>query len=466
MKYASEVLKICALLQKRGYPTYIVGGAVRDMFLGIENYDIDIATAATPLVVKKVLSKKFKIYNAGEKFGTIGLVTKQGNIEITTFRKEGVYQDFRRPDRVSFTSSAETDSKRRDFTINAMYYDPQSQEFLDWHNGLTDLKKKEIHFVGSAEKRIKEDPLRMLRAVRFATKLGFNISKKDFVVIKKHSKLIHKTSKQRIKEEFDRILMDKNSVRGLELLDQTLLLKEIFPAVDNLKRVKQSKDFHAEGNVFKHTIYAMSFADDFDLTMRYALFFHDLGKISTAQAKKFAGRKHISFHGHAHVGALIFEDISKDFPFTKEEKRKISYLVKHHMDLLRNMQLPLKLLVKWAQNEDLGDLIRLRIADSKASLRTDETGRLVKKDFGEYMKMFKLWTKVRAAWQLDLISALEVQKILKIKPGPYLGFVIREIKVRQVQGSIKNKRDVEKYLRLRVLKSVDKARKSLDKYRF
>jgi len=466
MKYSNEVLKICALLQKQGYPTYIVGGAVRDMFLGIENYDVDIATAATPLVVKKILSKKFKIYTAGEKFGTIGLVTKKGNIEITTFRKEGIYQDFRRPSLVSFTSSAEADSKRRDFTINAMYYDPQNKQFLDWHNGLSDLKKKEVRFVGSAEKRIKEDPLRMLRAVRFATKLGFKINKKDFAVIQKHSKLIHKTSKQRIKEEFDRILMDKNFVRGLELLDQTLLLKEIFPAVDNLKRVKQSKDFHAEGNVFKHTLLAMNFADDFDLTMRYALLFHDLGKVSTAQAKKLVGREHISFYGHAHAGALIFEGISKDVPFSKEEKNKISYLIKHHMDLLRNMQFSLKLLVKWAQNKDLGDLIRLRIADSKASLRTDESGRLVKKDFSEYTKMFKIWSKVRAAWQLDLISGLKVQKILKIKPGPRVGFIIREIKARQVEGSIKNKRDAEKYLRWRALKSVDKARKSLDKYQF
>ena len=466
MKYTDEILKVCSLLKAKGYPTYIVGGAVRDTFLGIENYDVDIATAANPSIIKKALARKFKIYTAGEKFGTIGLVTKKGNIEITTFRKEGVYKDFRRPNRVSFTSSAEADSKRRDFTINAMYYDPQSKDLLDWHNGLSDLKKKEIRFVGSAEKRIKEDPLRMLRAVRFATKLGFKINKKDFAVIQKHSKLIHKTSKQRIKEELDRILMDQKFARGLELLDQTLLLREIFPAVDNLKKVKQSKDFHAEGNVFKHTLLAMKFADDFDLIMRYALLFHDLGKVSTAQAKKLAERKHISFPGHAHVGALIFEDISKDFPFNKEEKRKISYLIKHHMDLLRNMQLPLKVLVKWAQNEDLGDLIRLRIADSKASLRTDKAGHLVKKDFGEYIKMFKIWSKVRAAWQLDLISGLKVQKILKIKPGPHVGFIIREIKVRQVQGSIKNKRDAEKYLRLRALKSVDKARKSLDKYQF
>ena len=466
MKFSKDVLKLCALLQKKGYATYIVGGAVRDTLLGIENYDVDIATAATPDVVKKTLSKKFKIYTAGEKFGTIGLVTKKGNIEITSFREEGFYEDSRRPSHVSFTSSAEADSKRRDFTINALYCDPVSKELLDWHNGLLDLKKKEIRFVGSAEKRIKEDPLRMLRAVRFATKLGFNINRKDFGVIKKYSKLIHKTSKQRIKEELDRILLDTNFVRGLELLDQTFLLKEIFPAVDNLKKVKQSKDFHAEGNVFKHTLFAMNFANDFDLAMRYALLFHDLGKISTAQAKKLAGRTHISFQGHAHVGALLFEDISKYFPFTKEEKRRITYLIKHHMDLLRNMSLPLKVLVKWAQNEDLGDLIRLRIADSKASLRTDSSGHFVKKDLSPYLKMFKLWTKVRAAWQLNLISALEVQKILKIKPGPYLGFIIREIKVRQVSGSIKNKRDAEKYLRTLLKKSVDKARKSLDKKRF
>ncbi len=456
--------KICSLLSKQGYETYIVGGFVRDMLLGIFGYDVDIATSAKPFETKKVLNRqRFKIYEAGEKFGTIGVVSSKGNIEITTFRKEGVYSDSRRPNKVSFIPSAEEDSKRRDFTINSIYYDPATHEFLDWHGGLKDLKNKEVRFVGSALKRIKEDPLRMLRAVRFASKLGFNINKRDLSVIKKNSKLIHKTSGQRIKGELDRIMSDKSFVRGLELLDQTLLLKEIFPAVDNLKSVKQSKDFHAEGDVFKHTMFCMTFADDFDLAMRYALLFHDIGKVSTGERKILDGRQHISFFGHADVGALIFESIAKDFPFSKEEKRKIGYLIKHHMDISRSMQVSTKLLVKWAQNEDFGDLIRLYLADGKASVRTDEKGRVIKKDFNVYKRMFNKWKKARQAWQQDLISGDMIQKVLKIKPGPHVGNVIREIKVRQVQGVLKNKRDAEKYLHSLAIKSVDKVRKSLDK---
>ncbi|TSC65487.1 MAG: polynucleotide adenylyltransferase/metal dependent phosphohydrolase [Candidatus Doudnabacteria bacterium Gr01-1014_77] len=202
-----EAERICSLLSKQGYETYIVGGFVRDMLLGISGFDLDIATSAKPFETKKILNKHgFKIYEAGEKFGTIGVVSPKGNVEITTFRKEGMYSDSRRPSKVSFVLSVKEDSKRRDFTINSIYYNPATHEFLDWHEGLKDLKNKEIKFVGSAFKRIKEDPLRMLRAVRFAAKLGFNINKKDLSVIKKNSKLIRKTSAQRIKEELDRII--------------------------------------------------------------------------------------------------------------------------------------------------------------------------------------------------------------------------------------------------------------------
>jgi tRNA nucleotidyltransferase (CCA-adding enzyme) len=446
--YQSLANEICKEFQKRGFICYWVGGAVRDMLLDKENFDIDLATSATPPQVKNLLKKKgFKIYEVGEKFGTIGAVTKHGEIEITTFRTESAYSDKRHPDKVKFAGTAAEDSGRRDFTINALYYDPIAKKILDYHKGQQDLEEKQIRFIGSAEKRIKEDPLRLLRAVRFAANLDFKIAAKDLAAIKKNVKLISKISAERIKNELDKIFSDHNFVQGVLLLDKIGLLKELFPEVDNLKRVKQSKDYHAEGSAFNHSINALRHAKDFDLTLRYAALLHDTGKKFTAKKEIRKGREHVSFHGHAQKSAELFNSIAKRLRFPRRQHKKIHWLLTHHMDLLQPELVTEKTLVKWAKNPDFGDLIRLRAADSMGGIETDPLGKVKAKDNSALKKLYSKWQKFRELSQKNFVTGNDVMKELKIKPGKHVGYVLDRIKREQIFGRIKNKKDALKFIK-------------------
>ncbi len=446
--YQNLANEISLEFQKRGFSALWVGGAVRDMLLGKPTGDIDIATDAFPVEIKKVLTELgIKYFNVGEKFGTIGAITKHGNIEITTFRTESGYTDSRHPDKVDYALTALEDSERRDFTINALYYDPQNKEVLDYHDGLKDLMSKTLRFVGKAEDRIKEDPLRLLRAVRFAANLNFKIAPKDLEAIQKHAKEINKTSGQRIKIELDKIFSSDNFIQGVLLLDKTNLLKHIFPEVDNSKSVVQSADYHAEGNVFNHTVNALRNTKKYSLTLRYAVFLHDTGKRFTAKKTERKGRDHVSFHGHASKGAEIFSEIAKRIPFTRQEKKEIHWLIKHHMDLINFDEVSEKTLVKWAKNDAVGDLIKLRMADSMGGTMTDGMGKVIPKDLTPLKKLFTKWQRLNKLAKLDLVSGEDVMRELKIKPGKHVGFVLERVKREQIFGRIKNRNEALRYLK-------------------
>ncbi len=451
---ARTVLEICKKFQKHGFKAYLVGGAVRDMLLQKSNFDFDLATSATPQETKRLLRRMhLKFYELGEKFGTIGVSTgssQDSKIEITTFRKESNYADSRHPKKVSFITSAKTDVQRRDLSINALLYDPLSGTIIDYVNGLKDIKEKKIAFIGSAIKRIKEDPLRMLRAVRLAVQLDFEIKANASSALKKQAWLINKIPAERIKFELDKIFSGANFVRAFELLDKLGLLKVLLPEVDNLKRVKQSKDFHAEGNAFVHTTKVLEFAagrnEYNDLAMRYALLFHDLGKYGTAKNQPRSGRAHISFHGHSIKSAEIFLAIARRLKFTRRQKEKIYFLIKHHMDLLHIEPLKPKTLVKWAKNKDFLALIDLRIADSSGSFATDKRNRIIQRDLSGYKKLKNRWQKLNALSSRNLITGDEVIKLARLKAGPRIGNLLNEIKGQQLLGKIKNAQQARKYL--------------------
>lgn len=450
-KYQNLANEICYEFQKRGFAAFWVGGAVRSLLLKENSADIDLAVSATPEEIKAVLKKVgFKFYTVGEKFGTIGAATPAGNIEITTFRKESGYSDKRHPDKIVFSKDPLEDSQRRDFTINALYFDPNNREILDFHGGLKDLEKKTLRFIGNPDDRIKEDPLRLLRAVRFAANLNFKIAKKDVQAIIKHSGEIKNISSQRIKNELDKMFSEQFFVQGVLLLDKTKLLKTLFPEVDNLKGVQQSKDYHAEGNVYNHVLNALRVAQknlkDYNLTLRYAIFFHDLGKAFTAKAGERKGRPHISFHGHAAKSTDLFLNISKRIIFPKTERKEIVWLLKHHMDMLNLSEVTEKTLVKWAKNNKIEDLIKLRIADSLGGTMTDGMGKVIPKDVGALKKMIAQWKKLNTLYKINLITGEDVMRELKIKPGKEVGYVLEKVKREQIFGRIKNKQQALKFI--------------------
>lgn len=434
--------KICRGLQASGFEAYWIGGAVRDLILKKESStDIDIATSAKPPQIKPILKKlSLRFFDVGEKFGTIGTQTKYGNIEITTFRKETGYSDSRHPNKVTFLNSAFEDSARRDFTVGALYYNPKTREVLDFHDGLKDLKNKTLRFILSSEQRIKEDPLRMLRAVRFASTLGFVIAKKDAAAIKKNASLIQKISGERIKQELDKIILSKNNIFGMQLLSNLNILKHVLPELDRLKKVLQSKDFHAEGNAFIHSLLTLGNIKEGDTVLRYAALFHDIGKFGMGKKVIKHGRRHISFIGHGPRGAEIFQEIAKRLRFASVDKSRIEYLIKHHMDLMHLERMNPKNIQKLAKNKEFRDLVRLRIADNLASYLTNIRGKVMREDMSPWLKLFKVADHVEKQQQIKLISGHDVMRVLKIKSSPKVGAILERIKNMQIRGKIKTRK--------------------------
>lgn len=259
MKYnAPENLKALArIFRSNSYPLYLVGGAVRDYILKRENHDYDLTSSATPEEIKSMFRRTI---DTGIKHGTVTVIFNREHYEITTFRTEGGYSDSRHPDSVKFVSSLDEDLKRRDFTINALASDILTGEIIDNHNGIEDLEKKTIRAIGEAEERFTEDALRMLRACRFASKLGFTIEEKTLEAVKKLHENILKISIERIKDELDRILLSPDPVRGLGYMEETMLREAVLPEVEPGEEKKKSLMKAAESRLPLASMYAILFS--------------------------------------------------------------------------------------------------------------------------------------------------------------------------------------------------------------
>ena len=250
-----NALQICKILQSSGHEAVIAGGAVRDMIMGLQPHDWDIATSADPDTVASILKKnKFIVKEVGKAFGVVLAKIKEDEFEIATFRTESDYLDGRRPSKVSF-STMEEDAQRRDLTINAIFFDPIKDQFIDFVNGREDIQKKIIRFVGEADERINEDKLRMLRAVRFAVKFGWSIESETFMAISNHAPEINMISPERIHQELEKMFACKRPSLMIDLLVSTGLMKEILPEVDRLNGLRQDPRWHPEGALVRKIIY-------------------------------------------------------------------------------------------------------------------------------------------------------------------------------------------------------------------
>jgi poly(A) polymerase len=316
--------KIVEKLQDNGFEAYFAGGCVRDMLLSRESNDYDIATSAKPGEVKKLFERTVSI---GEKFGTIIVIESGLNFEVTTFRVESNYSDNRRPDSVSFTSAKE-DAARRDFTINAMFFDPVKNSLIDYVGGEEDIKKNILRFVGVAQDRIEEDHLRLLRAVRFRVTLGFQYSDDTFAAIRKNSALINSVAKERVRDELNLIFSSANRHSGLVELSESGVCQQILPELELLKGVPQPREYHGEGDVFTHTYLALKALDkNAPGYLCWATLLHDISKPQTIIRE---GSK-IIFHDHAQKSSEMTKDILKKLKFPNFEIETICWLVDNHM---------------------------------------------------------------------------------------------------------------------------------------
>ena len=317
-------LRILKQIRKAGFTAFFAGGSVRDKLLDREAKDYDIATNATPDQVEALFPKTVAV---GKAFGVIVVVEDGTETEVATFRADGGYQDGRRPDSVHFCG-AEEDAKRRDFTVNGMFYDPVEDKVIDYVGGETDLEKKIIRAIGEPEKRFAEDHLRMLRAVRFAHTLGFEIEPATRSAIQKHLPDLSKISAERIENEFSRTLTEsiKPGDALAELVDLGLM-EHIIPEILPMIGQEQAPECHPEGDVFVHTVLMLNLMENPSRALAYTVLLHDVGKPATA----FMGEDRIRFHGHERKSAEMAEEILRRLKLPVKEIKQIVTAVDGHM---------------------------------------------------------------------------------------------------------------------------------------
>jgi poly(A) polymerase len=312
-------------LRDAGFKAFFVGGAVRDMLLGHDPKDIDIVTSALPEDVLRLFPGSRPV---GAAFG-ITMVPRSGmNYEVAVFREEREYMDGRHPEKIRYTDDSETDAKRRDFTVNGMFYDPGDGKIFDYNGGINDLKKGVIRTIGDPRRRFEEDALRILRAVRFAVRLNFQIARETDDAMRAMRHNLKKLSAERIKAEIDMMFSSSDPARAVEIMRGTGILDVILPEVVALSGVSQPEKFHPEGDVFEHTLLMLTHTRPPDPEMAWAVLLHDIGKPATMFLDS-DGVEH--FYGHEVVGAEIAERILKRFKFSLKSSRKIVHAVKNHM---------------------------------------------------------------------------------------------------------------------------------------
>jgi len=317
---AAEIVR---RLRGEGFQAYFVGGCVRDLVMGREPKDYDVATDATPDEVVRLYPESLTV---GAQFGVVIVPREEGNVEVATFRSDGRYDDGRHPAEVRYARTPQEDVRRRDFTINGLLFDPASEEVLDYVGGQADIRARRLRTIGDPVARLSEDRLRMLRAVRFAARFGFALDTAAMAAIQNLASQIHEVSAERVRDEILKILTEGQARRGFELLEVTGLLREVLPEITALRGVAQPPEFHPEGDVWIHTLMMLDGLRDPTPTLALGVLLHDVGKPPT-----FTVRERIRFDNHVEVGAKMAEAICARLRLSARETERVVELVRHHL---------------------------------------------------------------------------------------------------------------------------------------
>ncbi len=373
-KIPSYVNNIIDKLEEKGHSAYIVGGSVRDLLIGKEPNDYDVATSADTNQIEDIFSS-FKTLEVGKQFGTLVIVQEDGIVEVTSFRKDGDYLDGRRPERVFFSKNLKDDLSRRDFTINALAYNKKTG-IIDYFNGKEDIKNKIIRTVGQAKDRFSEDYLRIVRAIRFASQLGFTIEDETLEACKKYSKNIKNISQERIFIELSKILLSEKPSIGINLLKDTNTLEEIIPELIETIDFDQKNPYH-DKDVYKHTLCTLDRVEAI-LHLRLAALFHDIGKPrSFSLSENGQGR----FYGHDKLGSQIASQALKRLKASNEIINKVFLLVGNHMGHHNEYSdKGLKKLLSKMGDKEIFNLINLQKADKFCSRENQDIGFLLERE--------------------------------------------------------------------------------------
>lgn len=424
--------RIAQRLRERGYIAYFAGGCVRDMARGLPPKDYDIATSARPEEVQAIFPRTYAV---GAHFGVVVVVENGMNFEVATFRSDDAYIDGRRPSAVHF-SSPEEDAQRRDFTINGMFFDPARDEIIDFVGGKEDLERNLVRAIGEPTRRFAEDRLRLLRAVRFATVLEFEIEANTWEALVANADWIMQISAERIRDELVKILGSPQRVRGWDLLDRSGLLRAVLPEVEAMKGCDQPPQFHPEGDVFTHTrIMLEMLPPNASLPLVWSVILHDVAKPVTASVDE-TGR--IRFNGHDRIGAEMTEQIMTRLRFSRAEIDATKEMVAQHMvfkDVPNMRTAKLKRFMARPTFEDELELHRVDCASSHAMLDNYEFLLKQREEFANEPIIPP--PLVRGD---DLIA-------MGLKPGPKFGEILDEVETRQLEGALRNREEALEWVK-------------------
>jgi len=353
---------IAKRLRDAGYTAYLAGGCVRDRLLGRVPKDYDIATDAAPAAVQGLFERTIPV---GAQFGVVLVIFDEQSIEVATFRSDAAYVDGRHPIAVHFSSPGE-DAQRRDFTINAMFLDPETDRVIDYVGGRADLEAGVIRAVGEARERFAEDRLRMLRALRFAALLDFEIEGQTWTAIRSAAAGIIDIAWERIGDEILRMLCDSSAGtarRAFELLDASGLLVHVLPEVEALKGVEQSPDYHPEGDVFEHTLRLLQQLDQPSETLALGALLHDIAKPACFQRRAHR----ITFYGHTEIGADMAVQICQRLRRSRQTWERVAYLVREHLRPTNAREMRISTLKRFLASDGIEELLELARLDAQAS---------------------------------------------------------------------------------------------------
>jgi poly(A) polymerase len=425
---------ICDTLRRNGYQALLVGGCVRDLLLGRDPADYDVTTGATPDQVVSLFPESVAV---GAQFGVI-LIPRDGlKVEVATFRSDVGYSDGRHPDSVVYSKTPQEDVQRRDFTINGLLMRHDSGEVLDYVGGQADLEARVIRAIGEPDRRFTEDKLRMMRAVRFAARFGFEIEAETFRAVRRHVGEIHQVSPERLREELTKILTEGAARRAFELLDETRLLQQVLPEIGAMKGVEQPPQFHPEGDVWIHTRMMLEgLPIGASPTLAWGVLLHDVGKPPTFQSAAETGDR-IRFNNHVEVGVRMAEAICKRLRFSNEDAEQILALVDNHMKFGAVEEMRASTLKKFVRLPHFEEHLALHRLDCLSSHRH--------LDSYEFVTRFLAVTPPEQVRPERLLTG-DVLQTMGFRPGPLFAEILRALEDAQLEGQITTREEAAQYV--------------------
>lgn len=437
-KIPKEVSHVTQALERAGFEAHIVGGCVRDLILNKEPKDWDVTTNANPEQIMKLFEKT--VYE--NKFGTVMVIQENVSqetlhqVEVTPFRLEGKYTDFRHPEEVKFSANLEDDLKRRDFTMNALAYRGATDTLTDSFNGIKDIEEKVIRAVGDSDARFNEDALRMLRAVRFSTQLNFSLAQEMLESILKNADLIKEISKERIRDEFVKIILSDAPASGVVMLEKFGLLKNIIPELlEGINCVQGGEHIY---DVWEHLLQALQHAANksWPLEIRLAALFHDIGKPRSRRESKDVNKKKYTFYGHEVIGAKMAKNIMERLKFSKKEIELVGKLVRNHMFFSDTELITLSAVRRIIQKvgaENIWLLMNVRECDRVGMKKKEAPYRLRK-----YFAMIEEALRDPISVGQLKINGNFLMNELKIPAGPRMGWILHALLEEVLEDPSKN----------------------------